>query len=88
MLSLLEAVVIIVIIFIVFGRNKKESFDTNNARIKMASKIVKNRELFNHGYIVVKKKIPWIDAVTYGDVRMMIHNDTPINQINVYRILS
>ena len=73
-------VIIIILLIIVYINYNKAGFNMTNDRVYITSTIIENIDEFKHNnYSNVKKKIPWIDAGIYADVRKLLSNNKPIN---------
>jgi len=63
-------ILILLLIYVVI--NKKEYFtDRYKQAEKNANNIIVNEKFFNNDFYTARSVIPWLDAITYEDVRML-----------------
>jgi hypothetical protein len=76
---------LIILAYIVL--DKKEYF-TNRETLaeKQADHIIKNTHYFNSDFYTARAGVPWIDAITYEDVRKL-KNGGNLNKNNLIDIL-
>jgi hypothetical protein len=66
-------ILLVILIYVII--NKKEYFtDRNKQAEKRADTIITNEKFFNSDFYTTRTIIPWIDAITYEDVRRLKHN--------------
>jgi hypothetical protein len=85
------AIVVCMILVVILNIRKEclEIKPSEAAKIKLANSVVNNQHLFSGttGFKNARNKLPWLDAVTYEDSRLL-SRDGKLNINNVSQILS
>ena len=64
----------LIIILIYMFLDKKEYFNNREPLAeKHAATIINNKHYFNNDFYTARAVMPWIDAITYEDVRKLKH---------------
>lgn len=64
-----KIIIIVMMLYLLMHPNKSEGFHSEHEIKKKAGELYEHREMFQPTtkYSVVKRKIPWIDPVTFTD---------------------
>ena len=76
---------ILVLLLIIFINCSRESFESKPTEKQMkifGEQIIDNKKLFNKSFYDTRGEMPWIDAITYEDVRSLISKNK-FNKDNV-----
>jgi hypothetical protein len=82
---------ILVLLFLLMNcKNKKDGFDSKPSELqkqKFTDEIIKNRSDFVSDMYSAREKMPWLDAITYEDVRNLIRENN-FNKESILNILN
>lgn len=79
--------IFLIIILLYIMLDKKEYFTIRETLAeKRADEIIKNRQFFNNDFYTARAVMPWIDAITYEDVRHLKHSDN-LNKSSLVKLL-
>ena len=80
---------IIILLVVIFSKRKECLISKPNKDMisSMANEIVENEGMFSGGLESVKKKIKWMDPITYEDVRKL-HFSKKLNHKTIRDILN
>lgn len=85
---ILVGVFVIVCIILLYCYKKHEYFaskPTNHEKLLRSKDLYKHKATFQGGYGSIKRKLPWIDPITYEDARYLLVNNK-FDTKNIVRI--